>query len=666
MQVVDSLSQSGGDLSSIDFRKALNAEQYAAVSAGEGPSLILAGAGSGKTRTLTYRVAWLLKEGIKPWEILLLTFTNKAAKEMLHRVEGLTSIPAHKFWGGTFHFIGQRILRTHGESIGIEKNFNILDANDAESLLSEVIRERDPAYLKNKDNPKAKLIADVISYARNTCTDVFEGVAKKYPYFKQALRSIDLFSKDYQTRKREQQLLDYDDLLELWLKLLEENTAVATQYQERFKNILVDEYQDTNRLQASIIDKLAANHQIMAVGDDAQCIYTWRGANFENIMTFPERHPGTVIHKIVTNYRSTPEILNFANEIMKHQLPEEGYQKELKAVRDSKCKPWFVPTMDTRQQAQFICKRIQGLCREGYRSADIAILYRAHFHAMDLQMELSRLGIAFQITSGVRFFEQAHIKDLVAQLRFICNPLDSGAFYRFACLLPKVGPRTAERLLKLANEIATKDGKTIFQVLDNDIVQKKVPAVAQEDWVDLVYSLQDLNENKDTFSPSKAISFLIEGWYGDYLRHIYPTNWQSRQDDLESLVGFASRFSSMTELLAQLVLLSSETSDRSMGINEDCIRLTTIHQAKGLEFSIVFIIGLSENLFPNKRSVEQGDLDEERRLFYVAATRAKDELYLVHPKVTYQGGPPSLLKPSCFMMDVSQESYKILSLPMRH
>lgn len=646
---------------SIDFRAELNEEQYGAVTSPIGPVLVLAGAGSGKTRTLVYRVAWLLSQGVQPWEILLLTFTNKAAREMLERVEGLTGVASHKFWGGTFHHFGQRVLRVHGERIGLEKNFNILDASEAESLLGEVIRERDGYFLKDKSNPKVGVIFDIISYARNTCRPLGDVIKSNYYHFEHLVDLISGFYTEYQARKFSRQVLDYDDLLECLLKLFREHGEVAQAYQERFKCILVDEYQDTNKIQSEIIETLGVKHQIMAVGDDAQCIYTWRGADFENIMTFPQRHPGAKIYKIETNYRSTPEILEFANGIIEGQPAASGYSKKLRSIRPRRQKPYFVTTMDARHQAQFIMKRVQGLLSEGYRLSDIAILYRAHFHAMDLQMELSRQNISYQITSGVRFFEQAHIRDLVAQLRFASNPLDSGAFYRFACLLPKVGEKTAERILALAHEIAQKSRASLFKVLEAEAVLKKVPELAREAWIDLVYTLQDLAEGIDSRAPAESVKLAIEGWYGDYLKNLY-TNWASRQDDLESLEGFAGRYEAMPDLLGQLVLLSSETSDRSVEISENSLRLTTIHQAKGLEFPVVFIIGMADNLFPLKRAIEAGDIDEERRLFYVAVTRAKDELYISYPAVSTQSGPPVLLKPSCFMKEVPKDCYEALRL----
>ncbi|HCR37731.1 MAG TPA: DNA helicase UvrD [Opitutae bacterium] len=667
---------------SINFQEALNPEQYAAVTAKDGPALILAGAGSGKTRTLTYRVAYLLNQGVQPYQILLLTFTNKAAREMLERVEDLTGVPAYQFWGGTFHHIGQRTLRRHAEHVGLSPSFTILDQGDAEALLADTIRDVDGAFLKSKDNPKPRVLADIISYARNTCQPIEPVVEDRYPFFIDLAARVKAFSDAYREKKRKQNVTDYDDLLEHWLTILETDNEVAEQYQNRFKHILVDEYQDTNLLQAKIIDKLGLHHQIMAVGDDSQCIYTWRGAQIENILNFPEKHPGTQVHKIEINYRSSPEILHFANQILQHQSTDIGYEKNLKPVNPSTQLPCFVPAMDTRQQAQFICKRIRGLIDEGYALSQITILYRAHYQAMDLQMELSRQGIPYTITSGVRFFEQAHVRDLVAQLRFVSNPNDRVAFTRVATLLPKVGPRTAEKLLKLAEKAALKEKKSLIQSLTNASVADKVPAEAKEDWMDFALTLQNIEERlrapksdkaeEDLFTlsqteshnfvpgtPQEIVKLAIDGWYGDYLRHIH-TNWASRHDDLESLIAFAERYASMEDLLAQLVLLNSETSDRSADPDTENIRLTTIHQAKGLEYPVVFLIGLAENLFPLKRAIEEGNIEEERRLFYVGVTRAQEQLYITYPMVSLQGGPPQRMDPSRFMQEIPEHTYEVL------
>ena len=643
----------------IDFKAELNDEQYAAVTAPPGPALVLAGAGSGKTRTLTYRVAYLLHQGVQAYEILLLTFTNKASHEMLERVEDLTGVPRRALWGGTFHSIAQRILRVHGDLVGLKRNYTILDQGEAESILKSVIQTTDGKFIKTKNNPKPKVIADLISYARNTCRPPREEADNRYPFLDGMASKIDHFYKAYMKAKLDQQVVDYDDLLEYFLKLLRDHPEIRRQYQDRFKHVLVDEFQDTNRLQSDIVDQLAGHHQVMAVGDDAQCIYTWRGADFDNIMQFEERHPGTNIHKIETNYRSSPEILDFANAVLASQPSGFGFSKELRPVKAKRERPYFVPVMDTRGQAKFIIERIEGLVDEGRQLSEIAVLYRAHFQAMDLQMELSRLNIDYQITSGVRFFEQAHIKDFAAQLRFASNPADVSAFARFSCLLPKVGPKTAERIHKFTRERAEKLEKNFCDVLVSEEVLKKVPADAKEEWPSLAETIREISAALTEQSPEEIIQLGLDGWYSSYIREIYP-NWTDRADDLQSLVSFASRYETMEEMLAQLVLLASESNERSPEEQRNCLRLTTIHQAKGLEFPVVFVIGLADGTFPLKRTIDEGDLEEERRLFYVAVTRAMEELYLSYPMLNNQGNQVMRLNPSRFIQEVDPSRYETL------
>ena len=479
----------------IDFAAELNPDQLAAVVAPRGPALVLAGAGSGKTRTLTYRVAYLLEQGVKPWEILLLTFTNKAAKEMLTRVEDLTGQPRSQFWGGTFHSIGQRILRTHAPLVGMDRNFTILDAQDAESLFNQIVKETDPTFIKDKENPKARVIADAYSYARNTRRPPAEVFAERLHWVKGGVEKLVKFADLYREAKRKAAVCDYDDLLELWLEVLEKHPEIAQNYSNKFRHILVDEFQDTNRLQSSIVEALAKEHQVMAVGDDAQCIYTWRGADYDNVMGFDERHPGAALHKIEINYRSTKPILDFANAVLDTRPSGLGFSKELRPVKKGRQKPYLVPCLDANEQAQFVTKRIISLVRdEGRTPGEITVLYRAHYQAMEIQMELTRAGVPFVITSGVRFFEQAHIRDFVAQLRFVHNPADTVAFTRLVALLPKVGPKKAETTLALGRKESAARNVSLLTALNADRIVEKLPEEARDDYRDLILTMQDMEE----------------------------------------------------------------------------------------------------------------------------------------------------------------------------
>lgn len=692
----------------IDFSAELNSDQLAAVTSRDRFALVLAGAGSGKTRTLTYRVAWLLEQGVPPWRILLLTFTNKAATEMLSRVEDLTGVPRSEFWGGTFHSIGQRILRTNAELVGRRKDYTILDASDADSLFGKVCKRVNAEFLKGKNAPKPKVIFDLISYARNTRRPLGEIIEERMPWVPDAERVIPLYGEAYAEEKRAQNLCDFDDLLELFLELLENNPSVREQYSKRFRHILVDEFQDTNTLQSEIIRRLISEeNSLTAVGDDAQCIYTWRGANYENITRFPETYEGTALHKIEINYRSTPQILDFANSVLASREESLGFSKTLRATRQGGRKPFLVPTIDAYDQARLVIRRISSLVNdEDYSPNDIIVLYRAHVHAKELELELSRAGIPFLITSGVQFFQQAHVRDFVAILRFLVNPTDGVAFSRILALMEKVGPRTAGKTLELAGKIAAKKKVHLFTALSDEAVLKKIPAPALDDYRDFIISLQDMHESlcgkdleapaeepaeaeeDDLFAfaaknlaaipsvaettrvagtPAEVVRIGLDGWYGDFIRKIY-ADWQQRGDDLRSLIGFAEKYESLDDLLAQLALLNSETNKEDVDGGErdrPMIRLSTIHQAKGLEYPIVFVIGCAEEMFPLKRAIESGDVDEERRLFYVAATRAKDELYMLYPKIRSSYGEPGLMEASRFVREADPNSYEMLHVSGR-
>jgi DNA helicase-2/ATP-dependent DNA helicase PcrA len=648
---------------SIDFRAELNDEQFNAVTAEPGPLLVLAGAGSGKTRTLTYRVAYLLSQGVRPGEILLLTFTNKAAKEMLARVEQLTGVEPRRFWGGTFHSLGARILRMYGDAVGVPKNSTILDADDAESLLKTTVEAEDKLFFKDKTHPRPGPLHNVISLSRNTRLSLAETVSRNFPQYQDISHRFPAFAAAYQARKREQNVLDYDDLLELWLELLIKAPDIAAYFVERFRHVLVDEYQDTNTLQSEIVDRMGAHHRIMAVGDDAQCIYSWRGANFENIMTFPDRHEGTVIHRIETNYRSTPQILALANGVLEAQPKGRHFEKKLIAHRANSQKPYVVQAMDDREQADFIVKRIRSLIEDdGVSPAEIAVLYRSHFIAMEIQLTLARSAIPYTITSGVKFFERQHVRDLIGLIQFVYNPANTLAWERIACLLEKVGEKGAAKIHAAALEHARFLQADFIDALATDDVKAKVPAAAKDDWPHFCASLREVAHAMRDETPARAIELAIEGWYGDYMKGQY-ADYTDRLEELKGLIGFAQRYEEMQELLAQIVLLNGETSDKEVAPSQDAIKLTTVHQSKGLEYDAVFVIGLADGMFPGRRAIEDGDVEEERRLFYVAVTRAKNELYLCYPKLASRPGPGGMmLNPSRFITELPSSLYEPLRL----
>jgi DNA helicase-2/ATP-dependent DNA helicase PcrA len=613
----------------IDYQRELNEQQLAAVTALPGPALVIAGAGSGKTRTLTYRVAYLIEQGIPPERILLLTFTNKAAGEMMRRVSDLLSHELRALWGGTFHSIGARILRLHAETLGYQKDFTIVDRDDAKDLIKAGLVDA-KIDTKNKHFPKADVLNEIFSLAANTHQSVEELVDGQFSYFSQFAAEIADQQKRYHARKRATNGMDFDDLLALWLKLLQEHADIREHYQRRFQFILVDEYQDTNKLQGDLIDLLAArHHNVMVVGDDAQSIYAWRGANFANILDFPKRYPGAKVFRIETNYRSTPEILNVANAAIAANVNQ--FAKELSPARKSGVKPALVQCHNAGQQAAFIAQRALELREEGTSLNQIAVLYRSHFHALELQLELTRQQIPFSITSGLRFFEQAHIKDATAYLKFVANPRDEVSFKRLVQLIPGIGGKGAEKLwLNFRHEIQSAKSKTPIAVALQDSVAN-VPKKAVLGWAQFTATMAQLEDETVRRNAAKMLRLVMDAGYDDYLKETYD-NYQRRLDEIQQLAEFAFQFGSVEEFLTQLALLTNVEAEDDPTDDTEKIKLSTIHQAKGLEFEVVFVIMLCDGLFPSGRSTESNDgEEEERRLFYVSITRAKNELYLTYP-----------------------------------
>ena len=643
----------------IDYARELNEQQHAAVTALPGPALVIAGAGSGKTRTLTYRVAYLLEQGVPADRILLLTFTNKAAREMMRRVTDLLGSELANLWGGTFHSIGVRVLRRHAELLGFRKDFTILDREDSSDLLKACIAEAE-IDVKATRFPKPDVVADILSMAVNTHRSVPEVVAQEHDYFSTLTSKIEEVGKRYAARKRAANVMDFDDLLSLWLKLLQEHEEMRERYQRKFQFILVDEYQDTNKLQADIIDLLGAKHKnVMVVGDDSQSIYSWRGANFRNILEFPQRYPGAKVYKIEVNYRSTPEILSVANAAIAANVHQ--FAKQLAPAKKPGIKPAVVTCNDANEQAAFVAQRVLELREEGIEMNRMAVLYRSHFHALELQLELTRRNIPFSITSGIRFFEQAHIKDVAAHLKFVVNPADELSFKRLAQMLPGIGGKGADKLWKHFNaEFGTRSAESKAPIAA--ALQKTssiAPRKSERAWTQFAITISQLEVEPVRSNSAEMIRLVIDAGYEDYLQENF-ANYRNRLEDLEQLASFAMQFKTTEEFLTQLSLLTNieAEEDRVATSDTEQLRLSTIHQAKGLEFDVVFVIMLCDGLFPSLRSIESPDgEEEERRLFYVAITRAKDELYLSYPliRATQSYGGDAMQMPSRFLKEIPAE-----------
>lgn len=637
----------------LDYEKELNEEQLAVVTAPDGPVLVIAGAGSGKTRVVTYRVSYLLERGISPQSILLLTFTNKAAREMLHRVEYLIKMDTRYIWGGTFHHIGNLILRQNGQRIDYRPNFVILDNEDAKDIIELATKEAG-IDTREKRFPKGQVLKEIFSYSANTMEDLENTVQTKYPYFMDILDRIDLVRRAYEGKKRASNAMDFDDLLFYWHKILGEDEGLRKYYASVFSHILVDEYQDTNRIQAEIVDFMGMiNRNVTVVGDDAQSVYSFRGANFRNILEFPARYPDTRIFRLETNYRSTPEILDLANHSISHN--RQQFEKNLRAVKVNGVAPVVTPLRDVIQQAEFVAQRILDLRDEGVPLDKIAVLYRAHYHSMELQMELTRRDIPFEIRSGLRFFEQAHIKDVVAFLRVMVNPSDEISWKRILKMFPRIGKKTADHIYEYLKAFPDPVGLFVTKEIGKQFKSMQPDNVEQ---LSLLFGELEGLARHDALT--EMISAVLAHGYMEYLKYTYP-NHENRLEDINQLINFSTGYDSLINFLSELSLMSGITGEEGVGgaDEDERVILTTIHQAKGLEWKAVFVVWCAEGRFPNPKAVEEGGVEEERRLFYVAATRAMDQLYLCYPLMIFDRQIGSvILRPSRFIAELKAGHYE--------
>lgn len=622
------------------------------VTASGGPMLVIAGAGSGKTRTITYRVAYLVESGVPLDRILLVTFTNKAAKEMLSRVEMLLKRDVKGIWGGTFHHVGNILLRRHADLIGYQKNYTILDRGDSKELIDSCITEAN-IDVKARRFPKGDTLNSIFGLSTNKGKSITDIIAYNYPQFESLTDDIEGVQKRYKERKRKHNLMDFDDLLFLWWKLLAENPEVAEKYSRKFLHVLVDEYQDTNLIQAKVIDILASRHRnLMAVGDDSQSIYSFRGAHFKNIMNFPKVYKDARVFKLETNHRSTPEILSLANESISQA--NEKFNKTLRAHRPEGEKPVVLPLTTVHEQASFIAQRMLELREEGLSLNDMAVLYRSHYQSMEVQMELTKRGIPFEIRSGIRFFEEAHIKDVMAHLKIFHNPRDEISWGRILKIIERIGPRTAEKIFQAINQ----SEKPLEEIL-NERILKLVPKGGERGFKEFQALLQKLDELKEM--PAEMIKAISESSYEQHLKNQYP-NYRERLEDLEQLGSYSTQFKDLEELLSALALVSgieAETVVEGSGGDKEACVLSTIHQAKGLEWKAVFVVWLAEGKFPSYLSFgKEEEMEEERRLFYVAVTRAKDQLYLTYPLIYSGYDGEVLMKVSRYLEELPSNLYE--------
>jgi len=632
-----------GSISGIDYRKELNDAQFEAATAKDGPVLVIAGAGTGKTRTLVYRVARLIDIGIDPRAILLLTFTRRAAEEMLRRASLLMDNRCDKVAGGTFHSFANTVLRHYGSKIEIMPSFTIMDRPDSEDVV-QLLRAELGLNSKEKRFPRKQTVAEIYSMALNKQWTIPDLIERDYPHLYDFLEDLLRLYERYVDYKKTRSLMDYDDLLIKLKELLSADEEVRRRLSETYRYIMVDEYQDTNRLQADIVRLLAATHDnVMVVGDDAQSIYSFRGANFRNIMDFPKDFPGARLISLEENYRSTQPILNLTNEIISRAT--EKYEKRLFTSKEKGDTPLLIQAESEQMQSRFICQKVLELREEGVPLWDMAVLFRSSFHSFDLEIELTRHNIPFVKRGGFRFMETAHIKDVLAHLRILANPQDAISWGRVLSLLEGVGSQSSQKI--------------IHWLLDGSNPRERLRSFNAKGKV--AHGLRTLAQVLEVCSeaqrPSENTQYLMQ-YYAPILKRNHPEDYPKRLRDLEHFQGMTERYRSLERLLTDMALEPpTDSVDDALAVDPDegPLVLSTIHSAKGLEWHSVFIIWALEGRFPSYYNINTAEeLEEERRLLYVAATRAKENLFISYPfKIFDRGMGTVLSRPSRFIEGIS-------------
>lgn len=630
----------------VDYAGQLNAQQYAVATAGGGPVLVVAGAGTGKTRALVYRVAYLVETGTPPEEIVLLTFTRRAAREMLARAAALLDGRCERVQGGTFHAFCLGILRRYAARLGYPSTFTVLDASDAADVI-DLLRTARGLGRSARRFPRKQTLQDLFSAAANHPDLSLQALLEaRYPQFLEHLEAIASLQQDYARYKRQHGLMDYDDLLACTLELFALHPDVHRQVASRCRYVLVDEYQDTNRLQAELVQQLAAVHgNVMAVGDDAQSIYRFRGADWRNIFEFPQRFPGTRILKLEQNYRSRQPILDLANQIL--QRAHHRYDKVLFSHRQDGEKPAIIPAPDERTESRFVCQMILTLREQGVPLHQMAVLFRSSHNAFALELELNRHGIPYVKYGGLKLSEAAHVKDLLAYVRLLENPKDAAAWNRVLQLIEGIGPRTAQQLI--AWLVAAQSEP--FRLAERPFSPRYAEALMQ------LFTL--LRQLRETDWPLEAQLDALLRYYTPLCERRYYEDFPRRLQDLEHVVSLSARFQSRAAFLEAMVLEPLELTALEVDPvleDEPPLVLSTIHSAKGLEFHTVFIIHALEGVLPSAYALSDPEaLDEELRLLYVAITRAREHLFISYPVVRYQASMGTYLAhPSRFIRELPE------------
>ena len=638
---------------SIDYAAELNPQQHAAVTAKDGPVLVVAGAGTGKTRTLTYRVAYLVESGKRPEHILLLTFTRRAAREMITRASALLDGRCNRVEGGTFHAFCLKILRRFASTLDLGSGFNILDSSDDADVIN-VLRTQKGLHKSSIRFPKKNTIQSVFSASTNRCLPLHEVLADHYPQFIGHLDALADLQYAYEDYKRVHALLNYDDLLQYTLTLMEENPDVRRRVAAECQYILVDEYQDTNRLQAELVQHFASvHHNVMAVGDDAQSIYRFRGADFRNIFEFPQLFDDTRILRLEQNYRSTQAILDLANHVI--DKASQKYDKMLFSEKKGGELPALVSAQDDRYESRFICQVLLQMREQGIHLNRMAVLFRSSANSFDLEVELNRRNIPYIKYGGMKLSEAAHIKDVLSYLRVLDNPRDAIAWNRILQLLPGIGPKTAQDLIQWI----TSQQEDPFVLKENVLSPRYIEALKL-----LFATLRPLRENP--VSLLQEVERIVQ-YYEPLLKDKYFEDYPKRQQDLDHFVSLAENFSDRTQFLAGLALDPIElTALDNEGTHDDeaPLVLSTIHSAKGLEFHSVFLLHALDGILPSAYAIrDEGGIDEELRLMYVAITRAEENLFISYPILQYRRHSGDFFtNPSRFLADIPENLLEPWSL----
>ncbi|MCF6290468.1 MAG: ATP-dependent helicase [Desulfobacterales bacterium] len=598
-------------------RAVLNEAQYQAVTSPGGPVLVIAGAGSGKTRTLVYRVAHLLEQGVEPERILLLTFTRKSAQEMLSRASLLLDSSCQRVIGGTFHAVAGMLLRRYGYHLGYPANFTIIDRADAEGIIN-ILKSSLALSGAGKRFPFKRIIVNLISKSVNTSMNLDDLIYDEYSHLDEFVEDILRLRKHYQDFKLEHGLMDYDDLLVNWQRILKDIPGVREEIAGRYDHILVDEYQDTNSIQAEIVLCLGRDHtNVMAVGDDSQSIYSFRGADFNNIMGFPRLFPGTRVITLEENYRSTQQILDLTNAVISRA--ERKYTKALFSRIKGGNRPVVFAARDAAEEAGFVVREILALQEQGVAMNEIAVLFRSGFHSYKLEIELTAHRIGFEKRGGLKLTESAHIKDMLSFFRVLANPRDHLSWNRLLLLIEKIGPRTARKILAVM-----KRSDEPVAALSTYPAQGK----GREGLLALAGLFIDLLGPELT--PAARFDLVFD-YYRPIFERVYQDDYPRRSKDIDQLKTIVSEYEDLEALVADTALDPPEPAGGALS-GPDCLVLSTVHSAKGLEWDTVFIINLAEGQFPSSRVMPGPQLEEERRLLYVAATRAKQRLFCSYPR----------------------------------